>query len=188
MFRKQHSNHLTMQILCCLLMISAVKGNTILGETMVGEVIDRIMEYGSTDYSVSEAISVVSDSISTVLSAETQPEFSWPCNESHSLALAADSSSRAYTFSSDLEELQVFSSCGGTVSQISDSRIVISHGNGFETVYEGCTDLYVQTLQKVRRGELIGSVRSSGDDRPELGFQLLKEQQAVDIGEYIDAD
>jgi hypothetical protein len=53
-----------------------------------------------------------------------------------------------------------------------------------ETVYEGCTDIYVEPLQKVWRGELIGSIRPVEERIPELMFQILKEQEPVDIGDY----
>lgn len=118
------------------------------------------------------------------LQLESQVVMSWPCNESDSLALASDSSSKRYSFRSDGEEMQVFASTGGTVVKADDSAIVISHGNGLETVYEGCTDIYVRPLQKVWKGELIGSIRPVDERVPELEFQILKEQEPVDIGEY----
>ena len=68
--------------------------------------------------------------------------------------------------------------------EVEHDRIVISHGNGLETVYEGCTDIYVQPLQKVWKGELIGSIRPVDEITPELEFQILKEQEPVDIGDY----
>ena len=64
------------------------------------------------------------------LQLESQVIMSWPCNESDSLALASDSSSKRYSFRSDGEEMQVFASTGGTVVKADDSAIVISHGNG----------------------------------------------------------
>ena len=124
------------------------------------------------------------DVLSERLRVESQVAMTWPCNESDSLALASDTSAKRYSFHSDGEELQVFSSAGGTVVEVEHDRIVISHGNGLETVYEGCTDIYVQPLQKVWKGELIGSIRPVDEITPELEFQILKEQEPVDIGDY----
>ncbi|MBO5667079.1 MAG: M23 family metallopeptidase [Firmicutes bacterium] len=118
------------------------------------------------------------------LKTESQVSMTWPCSESDSLAVASDTASKRYTFRTEGEEMQVFSSAGGTVVEAGDQRIVISHGNALETVYLGCTDIYVQPLQKVWKGELIGSIRPLEEKVPELEFQILKEQEPVDIGDY----
>ena len=133
---------------------------------------------------VKEQAATALDVLSARLRADTEVDLSWPCNESESLALASDTSSKQYSFRSEGEEMQVFSSAGGTVVTADQGRIVISHGNSLETVYEGCTDIYVQPLQKVWKGELIGSIRPVDEQIPELEFQILKEQEPVDIGDY----
>ena len=133
---------------------------------------------------ITEQAATVLDGLSARLRSDPKLTMTWPCNESDSLALASDTSSKRYSFRSEGEELQVFSSAGGTVVKVEDSRILISHGNGLETVYEGCTDIYVEPLQKVWRGELIGSICPVEERIPELMFQILKEQEPVDIGDY----
>lgn len=54
------------------------------------------------------------------------------------------------------EELQVYAVGGGMISEIHSSAgtstyIKISHGNDIYSLYGGCTDVYVQSLEKVRK-------------------------------------
>lgn len=176
-------DRLSLQILCCLLIVAAVNAEESLPEGKVRESFQNLLEYGSTDHTLDQATAALA-AVSGRLRAAPEVRMTWPCNESDSLALESDTSSHRYSFLSDDSELQVFSACGGIVTEAADGRIVIDHGNSLKTVYEGCTDVYVRTLQKVRRGEMIASVRGSEEEKPELGFQILKQQQPVDIGDY----
>lgn len=178
---------LPLQLVCCLLILSAARGNHFLPEGRLHQAMDSLLEYAATDYDTRQVMETASHGISNILTAKSTPQLSWPCNERETMALAADSSSKAYSFSSE-EEMQVYASSGGTVQEILDGRIVISHGNGLETVYDGCTDVYVQTLQKVRKGEMIASIAKGTEEPAQLRFQILKEQQAVDIGDYLHED
>ena len=157
-------------LVVCLLTVPKISSGEILPEGKIA--------------AITEQAATVLDGLSARFRPDTKVTMTWPCNESDSLALASDTSSKRYSFRSEGEELQVFSSAGGTVVKVEDSRILISHGNGLETVYEGCTDIYVEPLQKVWRGELIGSIRPVEERIPELMFQILKEQEPVDIGDY----
>lgn len=40
--------------------------------------------------------------------------------------------------------------------------VIVSHGNGYATLYAHCTALYVSVGQKVTKGETIASVGSTG--------------------------
>lgn len=180
-------NKLSLQVICCFLILSAVRGNSLLPSGKAKEAMNCLVEYATTDYSVRQAAEAFSWGAEALLKAESAPQMTWPCKEIQTLALAADSSSRIYSFSSENDEMQVYAACGGTVQEIRDGRIVISHGNGLETVYEGCTNIYVQTLQKVRKGEMLASIVNA-KEKPQLLFQILKKQQAVDIGEYLHED
>jgi len=181
-------NKLSLQLICCFLILSAARGNGLLPEGKVLDAMDSLLEYGATDYSTKQVAAAVSRGVSALITADSSPQMVWPCNEAETMALAADSSSKAYSFSSADREMQVYAACGGTVQEILDGRIVISHGNGLETVYDGCTNVYVQTLQKVRKGEMIASIVKGEGEQPQLSFQILKEQQAVDIGDYLHED
>ena len=181
-------DRLSLQLVVCLLLFSAARGNGLLPDGRIQEAMGALLSYGRTDYSAAEATETLARGVSALWNSDPSLHMSWPCNDIQTVALAADSSSQIYTFSSEEPEMQVFASCGGTVQEILDGRIVISHGNGLETVYDGCTQVYVQTLQKVRRGELIASIRETEEEKPQLSFQILKEQKAVDIGDYLYED
>ncbi len=95
---------------------------------------------------------------------------------------------RGMKFSSD-KELQVYAVAGGTVSEIQGNNengkqiIKISHGNEIDSRYEGCTTVYVEPLQKVKRGQLIASIAPA--DENYLSFQLWVDQEIVNPASYI---
>lgn len=178
---------LPLQLMCCFVILCAAKGGYNLPGGKVQETVSSLVEYTKTDYSGAQVVETLSNGISNAFSVDGSPKMSWPCNETGSMTVAADTSSKIYNFSGE-KELQVYASCGGTVKEILDGRIVISHGNGLETVYDGCTAVYVSPLQKVRRGEMIASIQGEGEEKPQLDFQILKQQQSVDIGEYLHED
>lgn len=94
---------------------------------------------------------------------------------------------RGMKFSSD-SELQVYAVAGGTVAEVQENTqrgttLQISHGNKIDSRYEGCTQIYVKPLQKVKRGQLIASVVP--DNGNYLSFQLWVNQEIVNPASYI---
>lgn len=90
-------------------------------------------------------------------------------------------------FSSE-NELQVYAVAGGTVAEIQENTrrgttLQLSHGNEIISRYEGCTQVYVKPLQKVKRGQLIASV--APNDGSYLAFQLWMNQEIVNPAHYI---
>ncbi len=66
------------------------------------------------------------------------------------------------------------------------NTVVISHGNGFSTVYAHQTDLAVSAGQAVVGGEVIGWVGSTGwSTGPHLHFEVRVEGIAVDPDPYL---
>ena len=66
------------------------------------------------------------------------------------------------------------------------NTVVISHGNGFATVYAHQTDLAVSTGATVSGGEVIGWVGSTGwSTGPHLHFEVRVEGIAVDPDPYL---
>lgn len=59
--------------------------------------------------------------------------------------------------------------------------IILSHGDGWTTVYGHTSDLLVQRGQAVKRGQTIARSGNSGfADRPQLHFEMRKGRNAVD--------
>lgn len=65
--------------------------------------------------------------------------------------------------------------------------VVIDHGNGFTTKYAHCKENPVEKGQSVERGEIIGTVGSSGkfSDGPHLHYEIRKDGVPVDPQQYI---
>ena len=58
--------------------------------------------------------------------------------------------------------------------KLQGTRIVIDHGNGYETVYAHLSDLLVRRGQKVRRGDVIGRTGNSGTSfAPHLHYEVI---------------
>ena len=59
--------------------------------------------------------------------------------------------------------------------------IIIDHGNGYQTLYAQCSDIYVAPGTYVEQGEIIGAIGSTGDSTgAHLHFEIR------DNGEYVD--
>jgi murein DD-endopeptidase MepM/ murein hydrolase activator NlpD len=91
-------------------------------------------------------------------------------------------------FQSD-EELQVFSIGGGIVSEIGVSDqygkyIKIVHGDDIVSIYGGCSQIYVQSLEKVKKGQLIASV--SPENNGYLSFELWVDDEIANPADYIE--
>ena len=66
------------------------------------------------------------------------------------------------------------------------NMILIKHPGGWSTVYAHAEELLVAKGERVRRGQEIALVGSSGDvSRPQLHFQLRKGRDAVDPRRYL---
>ncbi|MPN34271.1 hypothetical protein SDC9_181764 [bioreactor metagenome] len=87
------------------------------------------------------------------------------------------------------KELQVHSVGGGIVSEIGVSDqygkyIKIVHGDDIVSVYGGCSQIYVKSLEKVQKGQLIASV--SPENNGSLSFELWVNDEVVNPADYID--
>lgn len=62
---------------------------------------------------------------------------------------------------------------------------VINHGYGYKTLYGHMTDVKVKKGQKVKRGELVGTVGSTGlSQAPHLHYEVIMNGQKVDPVRY----
>ena len=86
---------------------------------------------------------------------------------------------------------KVIATADGKVSQISRTTglgklIVIDHGYGFTSRYGHLSEIKVQRGQKVRRGDLIGLMGSTGySTGPHLHYEVVRNGKFFDPQEYI---
>ena len=64
--------------------------------------------------------------------------------------------------------------------------VVIDHGNGFQSLYAHCSDIYVSVGQMVKQGDTIAAVGSTGwSTGPHLHFEIRKDGTRVDPLKYV---
>ncbi|HET9486627.1 MAG TPA: M23 family metallopeptidase [Chryseosolibacter sp.] len=88
----------------------------------------------------------------------------------------------------------VIATASGTVKQLKRSPlqagygnyIEIDHGNGIVTRYAHLEDIHVKFGAKVRKGEVIGTIGTSGGSvAPHLHYEILREGKNVDPVRYM---
>ncbi len=86
---------------------------------------------------------------------------------------------------------EIYATGNGTISMVKSARrelgnhIVIDHGFGYQTVYAHLSSFNVKVGQKVRRGDVIGFVGSTGlSTAPHLHYEVLVNGSYVDPAMY----
>lgn len=130
--------------------------------------------------------------------SENKLAFSPPTDEAAVISTFGEKSSffekeesgfeRGMKFSSD-KELQVFSVSGGIVADIGESPqygqyVKIVHGDHVTSIYGGCTNIYVDSLEKVKKGQQIASVSPGSGGY--LSFELWVDGEIVNPASYIE--
>jgi murein DD-endopeptidase MepM/ murein hydrolase activator NlpD len=65
--------------------------------------------------------------------------------------------------------------------------IIIDHHNGFQTLYGHCSKLLVKKAEKIKKGQVISLVGSTGlSTGPHLHFEIRVNDKSVDPMKYID--
>jgi murein DD-endopeptidase MepM/ murein hydrolase activator NlpD len=89
----------------------------------------------------------------------------------------------------------IFATGDGVVTETSFSRlglgnnIVINHGFGFRTVYAHLSRFKAKSGQRVKRGDIIGYVGSTGTSTgPHIHYEVLKDGKNVDPKDYFFKD
>ena len=85
----------------------------------------------------------------------------------------------------------IYAAADGTVTSAGYSgnagnMIIINHGNGLQTYYMHCQQIYVTAGQKVSKGQNIASVGSTGNSTgPHLHFQVMSGGTPVNPMNYL---
>ena len=64
--------------------------------------------------------------------------------------------------------------------------LIIDHGNGYQTLYAQCSDIYVKPGTYVEQGEAVAAVGSTGDATgPHLHFEIISNGEYVNPTNYL---
>lgn len=207
--RKGYGSTLVKQILVCIIIVLLVIVIKKMDIAIVNQSIETFKAALNHDYKAAEIVdsaknlaSKAKDIPENIVAAFKQSEsklaFSPPADEDAIISTFGEKSGffgsetsgfeRGMKFQSD-QELQVYSVGGGIVSEIGESSqygkyIKIVHGDDVVSIYGGCTQIYVQSLEKVKKGQLIASV--SPENNGHLSFELWVDDDIVNPASYIE--
>ncbi|MGI6731213.1 MAG: peptidoglycan DD-metalloendopeptidase family protein [Anaerovoracaceae bacterium] len=197
------------QIIACIIIVLLIILIKKMDIAIVNNSIETFKEKLDKDYTVTQIVDSakgalgkvgnIPDSIVAAFNSSGQKlAFSPPTDEAAVISTFGEKTSyfekeesgfeRGMKFSSD-QELQVFSVGGGVVADVGESPqygqyIKIIHGEDATSIYGGCTNIYVEPLQKVKKGQQIASV--SPENGNYLSFELWVDGEVVNPASYID--
>lgn len=90
-------------------------------------------------------------------------------------------------------ELTIYSIGDGLVTEIGNSNVYgdyikIHHGNQIFSIYGGCSNIYIEDAQSVKKGDILASANTDSDNETCFHFELWVDGEVVDPNEYIDLD
>lgn len=191
---------LTRQVLLCILLlliiIAAKKMDTAIVQTTYNLVKSQFAKNITLEDAGRGTASVFSKLksgtitvVASLAGGDKALKFTLPSDEpgTYSVSSSGSMNGKTLEFYSD-KEIQVYAAAGGTISEIGEDAggnkyIKIYHGNEITSLYGGCTNTYVKPLEKVKRGQIIGSVGSGGDNI--LKFEIWDRGKLKDPTDYI---
>ena len=207
--KRNYGATLLKQLLVCILIILLVIVIKKMDIAIVNQSLENVRAKLDHDYKVAEIfhsakeLAVKAKEVPYSIAAafqrsETKLAFSPPADEESVIATFGETAGiledeqygfeRGMKFQSG-QELQVYSVGGGIVSEIGESSqygkyIKVVHGDDIVSIYGGCTEIYVESLEKVKKGQLIASV--SPENNGHLSFELWVGDEIVNPADYID--
>jgi hypothetical protein len=191
---------LIIQIIICIIIILFVIFAKLIDNATVNQALETVSQEFSKNYIASDFVEIGRSTLDKLKTGTTEivanlanggklTDYTVPTDLPGTLMASTsdDMEGQSMQFEAS-QELQIYAVAGGTVSEINtntvDSQYIkISHGNGIYSLYGGCTDIYVQSLEKVRKGQIIGSIEA-GDHQ--LLFELWVDGKLANPTEYID--
>ncbi len=141
---------------------------------------------------------VAPEKISEEINAPQEPIFIWPAEKCATITASFGTNPINGIFHGEIDisgdnaaGSEIVSSADGTVSEAGytvplGNYIVIDHGNGYETSYSHCQELYVKAGDSVRQGDLIATIGNTGMATGYfLGFSISKDDVKVDPALYL---
>ena len=207
--RKNYGAVLLKQILVCIIIVLLVIVIKKMDIAIVNKSVDQIQAKLNLDYTVADIfqgtkniaakVKEVPENVAAAFKrGETKLAFSPPADEAAVISTFGEKKGcfeseqngfeRGMKFQSD-KEMQVYSIGGGIVSEIGESSqygkyIKVVHGDNIVSLYGGCTQIYVESLEKVKKGQLIASV--SPEDNGHLSFELWVDDEIANPADYIE--
>jgi len=207
--RKNYGATLIKQILVCIIIVLLVIVIKKMDIAIVNNSMDNIQAKLDRDYKAADIfqsakdiaakVKEVPESIAAAFQrSESKLAFSPPADEAAIISTFGEKTGyfeneengfeRGMKFQTD-KELQVFSVGGGIVSEIGESNhygkyIKVVHGNDIVSIYGGCSQIYVESLEKVKKGQLIASINPENNGH--LSFELWVKDEIVNPADYIE--
>jgi len=205
--RKNYGATMLRQLLVCIIIVLIVIVIKLMDIAIFNKGLEQIQASLDRDYKVSEIIDSavrlagkakeVPESVAAALQRSgSRLAFSPPTDSEAVVATFGEKTENngqyryewRMKFRSD-EEIQVHSIGGGIVSEIGVSDqygkyVKIVHGDEIVSVYGGCSQIYVKSLEKVKKGQLIASV--SPENNGYLSFELWVDGKIANPTDYID--
>lgn len=208
--RKNYGATIIKQIIVCIIIVILVIVIKQMDIAIVNQGMDKVQAMLNKDYTVAEIfqsgkelaakVKKVPESVASAFQRSgSKLAFSPPADEAAVISTFGEKTGynagetqagfeRGMKFQSD-KELQVFAVGGGIVSEIGESSqygkyIKVVHGNDIVSIYGGCSQIYVKSLEKVKKGQLIASV--SPENNGHLSFELWVKDEIVNPADYIE--
>lgn len=203
--QKNYGATLLKQLLVCIIIVLLVIVIKKMDVAIVNQAIDNAKAALDRDYKVADIMQSGKDLVAKVkqvpesVAAAFQRSgsklaFSPPADQEAIIATFGEQTGEAGGFEKGLQfqsdkELQVFSVGGGIVSEIGENEqygkyVKVVHGDDIVSIYGGCTNIYVKSLEKVKKGQLIASV--SPQNNGHLNFELWVKDEIVNPSDYIE--
>jgi len=207
--RRNYGTTILKQVLVCIIIVLLVIVIKKMDIAIVNQGIEQIQARLDRDYTVAEIFQSAKDLTAQVREVPesiaeafqrsgSKLAFSPPADQAAIISTFGEKTGyfeseqngfeRGMKFQSD-HELQVFSVGGGIVSEIGESShygkyIKVVHGDDIVSIYGGCSQIYVESLEKVKKGQLIASI--SPENNGHLSFELWAEEKIVNPADYIE--
>ena len=201
---KDWGRTLKRQVICAICVVLFVLAMKSMGTAATDKAVSVMATYLTKDHTVAEIFENAGEAVATAaawpVSAVTSLrsdsgnfQFTPPADgEGAVLTSALTGGVNGITYG-DAKGFEVYAVGGGTVSALEEDAqgkktIRIVHGNGSESVYRGCSTVYVGVMDRIKKGQIIASVDAALEGEPinSLTFELWVDGRPVNPTEHMD--